>query len=220
MKVGLLIAMGAAGVASGATWLWRRSRERRERRAWGLLPGWMSRDDIEGLRPMLAMTALGQVGHSRRIIRAVTAPGAIEVFHYACESGFEARRYLHEWLAAVQFVDHGRSTAMFTTQAWLKAVAAEAPMRELPLPDSAGGAARTAIVESPPEWQAQLEGKLGAWLASQPEERAWEVLPGAVAVHEPGRLEVYKAAALAEDVKTFVELIGEASADHHSSSAG
>ncbi len=144
--------------------------------------------------------ALTQIGHGRRITASYRTKGRTIVFSYEFETGFEQRRQLHPWLVVVQEVDHGCSRATITRQEWVTATVQgpachAVPFSSTPSSDSQE-AGNIAIVEDPELWRSILAGPVGRWLADQPRDRTWEILPGLVVGYQPGEIQADKLEAL------------------------
>lgn len=198
IATGIVISAGAAALAI------RKVRARRTRKAQGNATQWRPLPRPEDLRERLAGLGLMQVGHSRRIIHAVAVGSSTDVLEYTYETGFEAYRRRHRSIVAVHRIVHDKSPAVFTRRDWLAAIA-EGPAHQRSLvrgaaPDkadpavastsdgvSAGPTSRNlvGIMEDAADWSPVLEAGLAEWLAGQPPEISWEVLPGLVAAHAP-----------------------------------
>ena len=214
MTGGLIITSGGLAALSIAALALRRQRERAvgralaERHGWELYGG-RQRD----LQSRLGTASLMQVGHSRRIPEAFLSPGRAFLFSYVFETGFEHRRQSHRWMVVALEVEHGLSRATITTGSWLIAAATGASTQVLAVksglssPRSTG--ARVAIVEDADTWARRLQGRPGDWLANQPAERTWEILPGFIVGYEPGRLQEDALARLAAAGKELAQALEE-----------
>ncbi len=173
----------------------RRRRERLQRLALAAHRAWeLPTQSNQQLLTRIKDVALTQIGHGRRITASYRTKGRTTVFSYEFETGLEQRRRLHPWLVVVQEVNHGCSRATITRHEWVAATvrcSAYHTIRGTPSASiTAGNAENTAIVEDADEWKPTLAGPVGQWLADQPRDRTWEVLPGLIVGYQPGMLQV------------------------------
>lgn len=210
MSRGLIIASSGLAALAVAVLAWRRHRERSASRAFarrlGLeLPNCSQRD----LLARFSGAALMQIGHSRRIPEAFVSPNGVHLFSYLFETGFEHRRRSHRWLVAAQAVSFDDGRATITHEDWLATTVTGPTSRELPLPKrshaSPSEARQVAIVEDEVAWHDRLQAGLGQWIADQPPERSWEVLPGWVIAYQPGVLQADALAELSQAVEQMAQ---------------
>jgi len=158
--------------------------------------------------------ALLQVGHNHRF-RTILQPAGREMLAiHEFETGAEHRRTLHEWTVVAHDSDHRLHRAVMTRQDWIVAVASSPVAHVFSL--EVGGAshgpqaadAATAgcgpwalIVEDPDAWPDRLRRNLGDWLAPQPVDRTWEILPDAIVGYQPARASSTAATELLEASK-------------------
>jgi hypothetical protein len=207
---GLIITSGGLAALSIAALALRRQRERALGRALAERHGWeLYGESQRDLQSRLGTASLMRVGHSRRIPEAFLSPGRAYLFSYVFETGFEHRRQSHRWMVVALEGEHGLSRATITAADWLIAAATGTSTHALAVepgmssPRSAG--ARVAIVEDTEEWAPCLQGPPGEWLANQPAQRTWEILPGFIVGYEPGRLREDALAELAAAGKELAE---------------
>ncbi|MFQ5424147.1 MAG: hypothetical protein ACE5F9_09225 [Phycisphaerae bacterium] len=184
---GVLIACGVTAAGMIVTIAVRRHRDRSAGRARAERHGWELVCRGDDLRERLAATGLMEIGHSRRIRRAFSDAGPTYLFEYVFDTGFEHRRRSHPWIVAARCTDHACERAVLTSQDWIASVCRQPWLRELTVP-GATEASWLAIVDDADVWAERLRGDVGRWLAQQPAERTWEIVPGYVVAYEPGRL--------------------------------
>ncbi|MBN2562737.1 MAG: hypothetical protein JXQ75_17580 [Phycisphaerae bacterium] len=213
----IIVGIGLA-VLAAAVLAMRRRREHAGRRALARRQGWEWHPrPEEKLLARLDTVALMQIGHSRRTAEAFRAKGPTYIFPYVFETGFEHRRESHRWLVVMRDVQHTCARVTITRQDWLAVTAAGPASQELPLRDpqdtSRSDGGLVAIADDPEEWQARSKRALVRWLAEQPAERSWEILPGCVVGYEPGLLQetalVGLSAAAAELARLLMNSYGE-----------
>jgi hypothetical protein len=175
------VALGARARRVGATAI--RTRQRR-------------RDTI------IRSLALSQFGYSRRIVDSLTVNG-LTVYSYAFETGFDRERRTHRWCVVSREAAHGMPRAVITAQPRLLPAVCDAALIEVDV-DAATqarwGGLRLLTSDDQP-WTARLDGAIGAWIATQPAARTWEVLPGRIVAYESLRASLDEHAALREAVR-------------------
>ncbi len=167
----------------------------------------------EAWRARLLDTALMQIGHSRHMEAAFSAPDGNWLFAYVYETGFEYRRATHSWRVVGREMGPPLGRATFSRRQWLIdavttptshefVVCGEPEIQNAPQP-------QTAVVEDRDAWSNRLGHELVAWLQGQPEGRSWEITAGLIVGYEPGGIRETEMAALSQSACRLAALLQE-----------
>lgn len=207
---------GTAALAVGtATVVLRRLREAARLRQLGARLGWRMRarggNAVDTYSTDLTIM---NVGHSRRVGASFEATRDIRLFSYTYESGTESDRATHTWRLATCPIEGRVRWAIVSNESWLLAAGAANQLEPFDLTPflepGAVGSPHSFITNDPLYWSKRMTPKLAAFLTQQSRERSWEIVPGVVAAFEPGPCTAEEMAAMADQMKRFVQLLSEA----------
>ncbi|RIK69198.1 MAG: hypothetical protein DCC65_00160 [Planctomycetota bacterium] len=209
MSSGLVIAGSGLVLVVAVSVVWLRRHDRALRAAQATRHGWILVDhDEDEITAQLRGLTLFEVGHSRRIVSAFGQNADLRLFQYVCETGFEHRRRSHRWVVLSSATATGTGPAVISREEWLLAAAQLPGRRSIRVaPASSGAGALSAVVDDREHWEDRLAAGLAEWLAGQPTNRCWEVLPGHVVVYDPGPIEEGKYDELDQSLRQFIKLI-------------